>query len=257
MDFTGKTVVVTGAASGLGASVAEAFAKAGADLAIVDLNQDGIQAKQEELSGNGGTVRGYACDLTDFDAVQELGKRVWDEFGKVDALCNIAGANPAAVNKEILDQDKKGWDTVVNLNLNIPFNAIRAFVPGMRDRGYGRVVNISSVAGVMGGGLMGKGAYAPAKAGVIGLTKVLAREIGDSGVTVNCVCPGMHFTPMVQDLNNDEGSRNTVQRIIDQIPLHTAGDPNDLAQLFLFLASDYAKFMTGDIICVDGGYSMH
>jgi len=257
MDFSEKTVVVTGAASGLGASVADAFAAAHANLALIDLNKEGVQAKQDALSEYGEMVRGYACDLTDFDAVQELGKQVWEEFGQVDVLCNIAGANPSAVNKEILDQDKKGWDTVINLNLNIPFNCIRAFVPGMRDRKYGKVVNISSVAGVMGGGLMGKGAYAPAKAGVIGLTKVLAREVGQYGINVNCVAPGMHFTPLVQDLNNDEGSRNTVQRIIDQLPLHTAGDPADLAQLFLFLASDSAKFMTGDVICCDGGYSMH
>lgn len=257
MNFVGKTVVVTGAASGLGASVAEAFAQAKANVALIDLNETGVKAKAEDLSAFGGDVRGYACDLTDFDAVQELGERIWEEYGQVDALCNIAGANPAAVNKEILDQDKKGWDTVINLNLNIPFNCIRAFVPRMRDRGYGKVVNISSVAGVMGGGLMGKGAYAPAKAGVIGLTKVLAREVGQYGINVNCVAPGMHFTPLVEDLNRDEGARNTIQRIIDQLPLHTAGDPADLAQLFLFLASDSAKFMTGDIICCDGGYSMH
>ena len=256
-DFKGKVVVVTGAASGLGAAVAKAFAAAGADMAVIDVNADGIQAKAAELSGQGGTIKGYACDLTDFDAVQALGEKVYAEFGKVDVLCNIAGANPAAVNKEIIHQDKHGWDTVVNLNLNIPFHAIRAFVPGMVERKYGKVVNISSVAGVMGGGLMGKGCYAAAKAGVLGLTKVLAREVGPYGVNVNCVAPGMHFTPLVQELNRTEGARDTIQRIIDQLPLHTAGDPDDMAQLFLFLASDYAKFMTGDIICVDGGYCMH
>jgi len=257
MDFTGKTVVVTGAASGLGAEVANAFAEAGADMAIIDVNEAGIQAKAMELSGKGGRIVGYACDLTDYDAVQELGKKVLSDFGKVDALCNIAGANPAAVNKEILDQDKKGWDTVMNLNVNITFNSIKAFVPSMVERKYGKVVNIASVAGVMGGGLMGKGAYSPAKAAVIGLTKVLAREIGESGVCVNAVSPGMHFTPMVTDLNNNEGSRDTVQRIINQLPLHKGGDPKNLAQLFLFLSSDNANFMTGTNICVDGGYTMH
>lgn len=257
MDFHHKVVVVTGAASGLGAAVAKAFAEAGADMALIDLNADGVKAKAEELSGKGGTIKGYACDLTDFDAVQEVGKTVYADLGKVDALCNIAGANPAAVNKEIIEQDKHGWDTVVDLNLNIPFHCIRAFVPGMVERKYGKVVNISSVAGVMGGGLMGKGCYAAAKAGVLGLTKVLAREVGPYGVNVNCVAPGMHFTPLVQELNRTEGARDTIQRIIDQLPLHTAGDPDDMAQLFLFLASDYAKFMTGDIICVDGGYCMH
>jgi NAD(P)-dependent dehydrogenase (short-subunit alcohol dehydrogenase family) len=257
MDFTGKTAVVTGAASGLGAEVAKAFAQAGANLAIIDLNADGIQKKAEELSGNAGKVVGYACDLTDFDAVQETGKKIEAEFGQIHVLCNIAGANPASVNKKIIEQDKKGWDTVINLNLNIPFNCIRAIVPGMVEHKYGKVVNISSVAGVMGGGLMGKGAYAAAKAGVIGLTKVLAREVGEYGVNVNCVAPGMHFTPLVQELNSDEGARDTIQRIVDNLPLHTGGDPADLAQLFLFLASDSAKFMTGDIICCDGGYSMH
>ena len=257
MDFRGKTVVVTGAASGLGAEVANAFAAAGADMAIIDLNEAGIKAKAEEISADGQKIIGYACDLTDYDAVQDLGKAILAEFGKVDALCNIAGANPAGVNKEILDQDKKGWDTVMNLNVNITFNAIKAFVPSMVERKYGKVVNIASVAGVMGGGLMGKGAYSPAKAAVIGLTKVLAREIGPSGVCVNAVSPGMHFTPMVTDLNNNEGSRDTVQRIINQLPLHKGGDPKNLAQLFLFLASDNADFMTGTNICVDGGYTMH
>jgi len=104
---------------------------------------------------------------------------------------------------------------------------------------------------------MGKGAYSPAKAAVIGLTKVLAREIGESGVCVNAVSPGMHFTPMVTDLNNNEGARDTVQRIINQLPLHKGGDPKNLAQLFLFLSSDNANFMTGTNICVDGGYTMH
>ena len=257
MDFNGKIAVVTGAASGLGAEVAKAFAEAGANVALIDVNKDGIASKAAELAGNGGIIKGYACDLTDFDTVQALGEQIKSEIGQADILCNIAGANPAAVNKKIIDQDKKGWDTVIDLNLNIPFNCIRAFVPGMTERGYGQVVNISSVAGVMGGGLMGKGAYAAAKAGVIGLTKVLAREVGEFGVNVNCIAPGMHFTPLVKELNSDEGARDTIQRIIDTLPLHTAGDPADLAQLFLFLASDYAKFMTGDIICCDGGYSMH
>ena len=158
MNFTGKTAVVTGAASGLGAEVAKAFAEAGANVAVVDVNEAGIKAKQEELSGKGGKILGYACDLTDFDAVQAMGVQVIADLGPVDILCNIAGANPASVNKLIIEQDKKGWDTVINLNLNIPFNCIRAFVPGMTERKYGKVVNISSVAGVMGGGLMGKGA---------------------------------------------------------------------------------------------------
>ena len=258
MDFTGKTVVVTGAASGLGAEVANAFAAAGANVALIDVNETGVKAKQEELSGkSAGKIGGFACDLTDFDAVLALNEKVEAVLGPVQVLCNIAGANPAAVNKKIIEQDKKGWDTVINLNLNIAFNCIRSFVPGMTERKYGKVVNISSVAGVMGGGLMGKGAYAAAKAGVIGLTKVLAREVGEYGVNVNCVAPGMHFTPLVKELNTDEGAKNTIQRIIDQLPLHTGGDPADLAQLFVFLASDYAKFMTGDIICCDGGYSMH
>ncbi|SDY22784.1 SDR family NAD(P)-dependent oxidoreductase [Eubacterium barkeri] len=258
MDFYGKTTVVTGAASGLGAEVANAFAEAGANVALLDLNEDGVKKKQAELaSSSKGKIVGIACDLTNFDAVQLLNEKVEEEIGQIDVLCNIAGANPAAVNKKIIEQDKKGWDTVINLNLNIAFNCIRSFVPGMTQRGYGKVVNISSVAGVMGGGLMGKGAYAAAKAGVIGLTKVLAREVGEFGVNVNCIAPGMHFTPLVQELNSDEGARDTIKRIVDNLPLHTGGDPADLAQLFLFLSSDSAKFMTGDIICCDGGYSMH
>lgn len=257
MNFAGKTAVVTGAASGLGAEVARAFAQAGANVVLLDLNEEGVASMAEELSGNGGTIKGFACDLTDYDAVQTIGAKVSEAFGVIDILCNIAGANPASVNKKIIEQDKKGWDTVINLNLNIPFNCIRAFVPAMAERKYGKVVNISSVAGVRGGGLMGKGAYAAAKAGVIGLTKVLAREVGEYGVNVNCIAPGMHFTPLVKELNSDEGARDTVQRIVDNLPLHTGGDPADLAQLFLFLASDSAKFMTGDVICCDGGYSMH
>lgn len=257
MDFKNKTAVVTGAASGLGEAVARAYAVAGANVALIDLNADGVKAKREELSGHGGTIKGYACDLTDFDAVMKTGEDIRADFGQVHILNNIAGANPAPVNKLIIEQDKKGWDTVINLNLNITFNCVRSFVPDMVERKYGKVVNISSVAGVMGGGLMGKGAYAAAKAGVIGLSKVLAREVGEYGVNVNCVAPGMHFTPLVKELNTDEGARDTIQRIVDQLPLHTAGDPDDLAQLFMFLSSDSAKFMTGDVICCDGGYSMH
>lgn len=257
MKFFGKTVAVTGAAGGIGAEVAKAFAAEGANVAMMDINEKGLQSMKESLAGSKGKIEGYVCSVVDYDAVQAVGKKIEAELGPVDVLCNVAGANPAPVNKAIIDQDKSGWDLVINLNLNSVFNCIKMCVPGMVERRSGKVINISSVAGVMGGGLMGKGAYAPAKAGVIGLTKVLAREVGQYGINVNCVAPGMHFTPLVKDLNNNEGARDTVQRIIDNLPLHTAGDPADLAQLFVFLASDSAKFMTGDVICVDGGYSMH
>jgi 3-oxoacyl-[acyl-carrier protein] reductase len=251
-NLRGKTAVITGAASGIGAAAATAMAENGADLVLLDLNEEGLRLQQEKLKKYSAKVYIFAVNLADYDAAQKVGKEIFKVCDKIDILANIAAGGGSDGSKPIAELSRESWDKLINLSLGIVFNSTKMVLEKMMEQKYGKIVNISSVAGVRGGPMDGKGAYAAAKAGVIGLSQTMARELAPYGIYVNVVAPGLHITSMTADKTPESMREN-----IAKIPLRCTGDPAKLAQLIMFLLSDDNQFITGDLICVDGGLCMH
>jgi 3-oxoacyl-[acyl-carrier protein] reductase len=249
MNLQGKTAVITGAASGIGAETALAMAENGAGLVLLDINEAGLKLQQEKLKEYPVRVDVFAVDLTDYEAVQKVGKEIYKVCDRIDILANIAGGGGREGSTPIAEISREMWDKLIELNMGTMFNCTKMVIEKMMEQKSGKIVNISSVAGVRGGPMAGKGGYAAAKAGVIGFTQTLARELGPYGVLVNAVAPGFHLTPLT--------AYNSSENIMNSLPLRRAGDPAKLAQLIVFLTSDDNQFITGDVICVDGGLCMH
>jgi 3-oxoacyl-[acyl-carrier protein] reductase len=252
MNLQGKTAIITAAASGIGAATAKAMAENGADLVLLDINEEGLKLQQEILKEYSAQVEIFAIDLTDYDAVQRVGKEIYKVCDRIDILVNVAGGGGPDGSVPIAELSREKWDRLIELNMGTMFNCTKMAMGKMMEQKSGKIINISSVAGVRGGPMSGKGGYAAAKAGVIGFTQTLARELGSYGIHVNVIAPGFHLTPMTA--NN---SPEAIQAIANSLPLRRAGDPAKLAQLIMFLASDDNQFITGDLICVDGGLCMH
>jgi 3-oxoacyl-[acyl-carrier protein] reductase len=243
MKLTGQTAVVTGAARGIGREIAERLATAGAAIAVVDVALDAVVQAATELSRHGATSRGYHCDVSSLDAATELGERVLADFGRVDILVNNAGITRDRLFIRMSGED---WGAVIAVNLTGAFNMTKAFAPAMLRQRAGSIVNIASVVGQMGN--PGQANYAASKAGLIGLTKSLAKEFAPRGVRVNAVAPGFIRTAMTDALPED------VQGQMKQIiPLGRFGEPADVAAVVKFLASDAAAYVTGQVINCDGG----
>jgi 3-oxoacyl-[acyl-carrier protein] reductase len=251
MNLQGKTAVITGAASGIGAETAKAMAGSGADLVLLDINEEGLKLQHERLKEYPVQVEIIAVDLTDYDAVQRVRKKIYQVCERIDILANIAGGGPDG-SKPIAELSKESWDKQISINMGTTFNCTKMVIDKMIEQKSGKIVNISSVAGVRGGPMDGKGGYAAAKAGVIGLTQTLARELAPYGILVNTVAPGLHLTPLTADKTPE-----SIRANIAKIPLRYTGDPAKLAKLIMFLVSDDNQFITGDLICVDGGLCMH
>jgi 3-oxoacyl-[acyl-carrier protein] reductase len=243
MKLTGQTAVVTGAARGIGREIAERLAVAGAAVAVVDVAEDAVAQAATELSRHGATSRGYRCDVSSLDAANELGERVLADFGRVDVLVNNAGITKDRLFVRMTSDD---WGAVLNVNLTGAFNITKAFAPAMLKARAGSIVNIASVVGQMGN--PGQANYAASKAGLIGLTKSLAKEFAPRGVRVNAVAPGFIRTAMTDALPEDVQSQ--MKQII---PLGRFGEPGDVAGVVLFLVSDTSAYVTGQVINCDGG----
>ncbi len=243
MDLAGKTAVVTGAARGIGREIAERLAGAGAAVAMVDLVEDAIVQAASEVSGSGRTARGYACNVSSFDDVAALGERIVGDFERVDVLVNNAGITR---DKLFLRMSADDWGQVIAVNLTGAFNVTKALAPVMLKQRGGSIINIASVVGQVGNA--GQANYAASKAGLIGLTKSLAREFASRGVRVNAVAPGFIRTAMTDALTEE------VQNQMKQaIPLGRMGEPADVADIVMFLASSLAGYVTGQVINCDGG----
>lgn len=252
MRLKNKTAIITGAASGLGAAICEKFAENGANIALWDINENGLAEIKNKLKKHGVKVECYKTNVTDYNDVQEKGQLAIKDFGKIDILVNCAGGGKD-LSLGFGDLDEASWKRQIDLNLNSAFYCCKSVIGHMVDNGYGKIVNIASVAGMRGGGLLGKGAYSTSKAGIIGMTKALAKEFGPYGIYANTVAPGLHVTPLIASSLSEE----RIQEIKDGFPLKTAGDPEKLGELIVFLASDDAQFISGSLITADGGYSMH
>jgi len=244
VELQGQVALVTGGSRGIGLAIAEELANAGARVAVVARDEARAQAAAEGLPGEG--HRGYGCDVADPEAVNALVKRVEDELGSLDVLVNNAGVTRDNLLMRLKDDD---WDAVIDTNLRGAFNTIRAASRGMMKRRHGRVVNITSVVGITGN--KGQANYAASKAGVIGLTKAVAKELAGRGVLVNAVAPGYIETDMTADL--PDAARDA---LMGQIALGRLGRPQDIAPAVRFLAGPGAQYITGQVLVVDGGMVM-
>jgi 3-oxoacyl-[acyl-carrier protein] reductase len=244
VELQGQVALVTGGSRGIGLAIAEELANAGAKIAVVARDEARARQAAEGLPGEG--HRGYGCDVADPEAVNALVKRVEEELGSLDVLVNNAGVTRDNVLMRLKDDD---WNAVIDTNLRGAFNTIRAASRGMMKRRQGRVINITSVVGITGN--KGQSNYAASKAGVIGLTKAVAKELASRGVLVNAVAPGYIETDMTADL--PEAARDA---LMGQIALGRLGRPQDIAPAVRFLAGPGAQYITGQVLVVDGGMVM-
>ncbi len=243
MDFTGKTVIVTGSARGIGRTIAERFAKAGARIVISDIDDDAVKQVAGEMPGE---AVGIKADVTKADEVEKLIAGALEKFGHVDVVVNNAGITRDTL---MIRMDEKDWDMVLDINLKGAFLVTKSAAKVMMKQRSGRIVNISSVVGLFGNA--GQANYSASKAGLLGLTKSAAKELGARGVTVNAVAPGYIETEMTKQL--PEAAKNA---FLDRTTIKRAGTPDDVASAVLFLASDEAAYITGHVIAVDGGMAM-
>ena len=246
MNFKDEVVIVTGSTQGIGKAVAEAFAREGA-VAVI-LGRDGKKAEgvKAGIVSKGQKAESYACDVTNAQNVQEIVTKILDKYKRVDILINNAGINK---DNLLLRMSEKDWDDVVNVNLKGLFNFTKAVTKPMLKAKNGRIINISSIIGITGN--TGQANYAATKAGIIGFTKSIAKELASRGITVNAIAPGYIQTDMTARLDD-----TAQQELITQIPLGTLGTPEDIAYTCLFLASDKAHYITGQTIVVDGGMTI-
>ena len=246
-DFSDQVVVVTGAGRGIGEAIALAFAEGGAKVAVLsrtaanaESTASAINAKHPEAA------HAFAVDVADFEAMQAIGKEVIAAFGKVDILVNNAGVTRDGLCLRMSEAD---WDLVLDTNLKGAFNAVKAFQRPLLKSPHARVINIGSVVGIMGNA--GQVNYAASKAGLIGFTKSLAREFASRGLTANVIAPGFITTDMTGELS--EAVQDAAKA---NIPLGTFGAPEDIARTVVFLAGASGRYITGQVLAVDGGMSM-
>jgi len=239
-----SVAVVTGGSRGIGRGIAEALAADGATVAIVARGEAGAKAAAAALSGDGHA--GFACDVSDGDAVQTTVAAIEEQLGPVGVLINNAGVTRDNILLRLKDED---WDQVIAINLKGAFNFTRAVTRGMMKRREGAIVNVSSVVGLMGNA--GQANYAASKAGLHGLTKSVARELASRGVRCNAIAPGYIRTDMTAELSEDQTSA-----LADQIPLGRLGEVDDIAGVVRFLVGPEARYITGQILAVDGGMVM-
>ena len=239
-----RVALVTGAGRGIGATIARTLAADNTDIAVVDYGEESSAAAAlQAIAEAGAAVRYYRCDVSDFAAAKAVADSVAKDFGKIDILVNNAGVT---ADKLIMRMSEEDWDRVLSINLKGCFNMVKHDTPYMMRKRYGRIVSISSVVGLMGNA--GQANYAASKAGIIGLTKTVAKEFGSRGITANAVAPGFIKTAMTDALTEEQK-----QAMYKMIPLGRLGETQDIADAVKFLVSDAAAYITGVVLKVDGG----
>ena len=246
MDLHGHKALITGAGQGIGRACAEVFASRGADLVLLDKNSETLDEVAGRLIKAGRKLTALTLDITDLD---KLGSEVEKirSTGVIDILVNNAGFDRPGTTAKI---NREGFEAVLGIHLTVPLFLIQLLLPSMRSAGWGRIINISSIYGLVGG--KGEVAYSTAKAGVIGLTKSVARECGQDGITVNAVLPGLTRTPTIENFM----AKQFKDEIIADTPLGRIAEPEEVANVISFLASDDASFITGAAVPVSGGWGI-
>jgi len=243
VDLSGQSAIVTGASRGIGKAIALALGKAGAKVACVARNMEKLQETVSEIEAGGGTAAVYVCDVTDSAAVDKVIEGVIDAWEKLDILVNNAGITSDTLIPRMSDE---AWDTVITTNLRSVFLFTRTASMAMMRQRSGRIINMSSVSGIMGN--PGQSNYSASKAGIIGMTRSVARELASRKVTVNAICPGFIATEMTDALGPA-----VQEEVKKRVPAKRLGRAEEIADAVLFLASDSASFITGQVLTVDGG----
>lgn len=261
LTFDDKTVLVTGAGHGIGRSICKEFIRFGANVAATEILVDQLAETQKEINQTlgehspHGVLHTYTCDLTESSQVGRLVDQVVKDFGTVDILVNVAGGVVGQTHQPVENVTDEQWEKIVNVNLDATFYMIRAVAPHMKKNRYGRIVNISSGAG-RSSSLTGIQAYTSAKAGQIGLTRQMARELGPFGITVNNVAPGFVLSNPSTHRQWEAMTKEEQEHLIQSISIKRLGEPEDIAHPVLFFASDFARYVSGQVISADGGLQL-
>jgi 3-oxoacyl-[acyl-carrier protein] reductase len=246
MRVKDKVVIITGSGSGIGKETALLFAREGAKLVVADVNEKAGEDTAEQIRKNGGDAFYAHLDVSEREQVKQVVKDTISKYGRIDVLINNAGIIQDAL---VVKMTEEQWDRVININLKGPFNCIQGVVEQMITQGSGVIINISSIVALYGN--VGQTNYAATKAGLIGITKTLGKELGRKGIRVNAVAPGFIYTPMTASI-----PEKILDMMKEKTPLKRLGKPEDVANTLLFLSSDEASFINGAVISVDGGLIM-
>jgi len=246
LDLKGKVAIVTGGAQGIGKSIATRLAQEGANVVIADVMEEVAKSTAQEISQKGNEAISIRVDVSRLSSVEEMVKKTLDKFGRIDILVNNAGITRDGLVMRMKEED---WDLVLDINLKGAFNCIKAVSPIMMKQKSGKIVNIASIVGIIGN--IGQANYSASKAGLIALTKTCARELASRRINVNAVAPGFIQTSMTERL-----PAQVKEKLSSQIPFGEIGKPEDVASAVLFLVSEEASYVTGEVIRVDGGMAM-
>lgn len=246
MRLENKVAIITGAGSGIGRETALLFAEEGANVTVTGRTADSIKQVCKEIREKGGKSIFIPGDVSKREDMDEVVSKTFEEFGRIDILINNAGINQDAL---VTKMTREQWNGVINIDLTGAFNSIQAVVEIMINQGSGVIINASSISGIYGN--IGQVNYSSAKAGLIGLTKTLAKELGKKGIRVNAVAPGFTITPMTSKV-----PEKIINMMKEKTPLGMLGEPRDIAYAYLYLASDEAKYVNGAVLSVDGGLTI-
>lgn len=246
MNLSGKIALVTGGAQGIGQKISEEFCAQGAHVVLGDVNEEGANKTADAINQNGGSASAVKLNVANPDETKNVFKQIIKDHGKIDILVNNAGITRDGLLMRMKEED---WDLVLNINLKGSFLCTQQAVKQMMKQKSGVIVNIASIVGLMGN--LGQANYSASKAGLIGLTKTTAREVGSRGIRVNAIAPGFIDTEMTRCLDE-----KVQERLIEQIPLAKLGLPEDIANCAVFLVSDRSRYITGQVISVNGGMLM-
>jgi 3-oxoacyl-[acyl-carrier protein] reductase len=247
MDLKDRVAVVTGGGRGIGKAICLGLIKNGAKAVIVvDVSLENAEQVVKEIEGSGGNASAYKMDVSNYQEVNDTTNKILDKYGKIDILVNNAGITRDGLLLKMKEED---WDRVININLKGVFNCTKAVIRPMLKERWGRIVNMASIVGLIGNA--GQANYSASKAGIIGFTKTIAREVASRNITVNAVAPGFIATEMTDVLSD-----SVKENLMKQIPLGRLGKIDDIADLVLFLISEKAGYITGEVIRVDGGMAM-